>query len=759
MNRNTKTISQTKNTVINIEEIIKSGNMQALINLFKIGAVPPTIEVDRQVKLLEQFACEENQVEILEKLLSRRDNINAVDTQKRSLLHIACAAQKPNLAMIQLLLNKGVNINAKTEDEQRTAFLLACRNPNITVEILTVLLQAKDIDATIVDNNNENCFHALVANPNATLAMCQLLFEHDQKKNNFIAKNKFGQTPLYLLSLQAPLNYDVIEAFIQRGAINTYTENDETVLHALCNQQIQENDLPRVLKIFSILLASTSLHNYTNSGNMIILHAACNNPEISVEIVKQLCIKGCEINNRDSFGETPLHLACKNGRIDVMRVLIQYGADVNLKDKNGNTPLIQTCFAAYQDEKEKFIVAINFLIENKANINDANKLGDTAKKIILESHKLNNPKIEFLPFCNFDNDNKKIISFKDERQDMSKIINEIFNSYFSNAENIEHQWAMDDIAEGGVQITLTSISPSGRSFLQSLNNLIQQQHGHINKMFFEENETGFLQFCCVSTEDAFALTEVMTKLAQTKTIKPEMSSSMFDFISSDSSLVNFLNDLPPSLPLDDLSFSMPMQPKRESKARQRLFVTEEPVKIIEKNRGVIQRVRPSHEIIEYEVKRKLEKIDNKYQISWELSRNEDNRVVVKIRSNIQNGISCLEKLKESIHEVELKEWPENTIYQELEFTCSSPHRAYAFAQAMIKAFNIPCESTKRKVESTPFWNNKETDRFGGKTNLKSTRGNKIRKIDTDPSKDNNNVLPDKKDGDENHISPVFNPQN
>jgi ankyrin repeat protein len=37
--------------------------------------------------------------------------------------------------------------------------------------------------------------------------------------------------------------------------------------------------------------------------------------------------------------ETPLHVACKNGKLDVSRFLIDHGSDINSRDEDGNIPL------------------------------------------------------------------------------------------------------------------------------------------------------------------------------------------------------------------------------------------------------------------------------------------------------------------------------------------------------------------------------------------------------------------------------------
>lgn len=45
------------------------------------------------------------------------------------------------------------------------------------------------------------------------------------------------------------------------------------------------------------------------------------------------------INAADAHGRTPLHIAIKKRRLDIVKILITAGANIKAKDKNGKTPL------------------------------------------------------------------------------------------------------------------------------------------------------------------------------------------------------------------------------------------------------------------------------------------------------------------------------------------------------------------------------------------------------------------------------------
>jgi len=48
-----------------------------------------------------------------------------------------------------------------------------------------------------------------------------------------------------------------------------------------------------------------------------------------------------EINQRNDYGDTPLHIVAFWGDCDAIRILVNAGADVNAKGEHGYTPLMQ----------------------------------------------------------------------------------------------------------------------------------------------------------------------------------------------------------------------------------------------------------------------------------------------------------------------------------------------------------------------------------------------------------------------------------
>ncbi|WAO96991.1 Hypothetical protein NCS54_01468900 [Fusarium falciforme] len=77
--------------------------------------------------------------------------------------------------------------------------------------------------------------------------------------------------------------------------------------------------------------------NETSSLGRSALGIACTNG--SIDVVDVLLKKGADITVADNDGLTPLNAASANGHIEVVKLLLEKGADVTVADDGGRTPL------------------------------------------------------------------------------------------------------------------------------------------------------------------------------------------------------------------------------------------------------------------------------------------------------------------------------------------------------------------------------------------------------------------------------------
>ena len=82
-------------------------------------------------------------------------------------------------------------------------------------------------------------------------------------------------------------------------------------------------------------MASTEKSHSTN--NSLHTAASCGETE---EVKRILKAKKCSVNIENDKRQTPLHLACLNGHLDIVDVLVNdFNANIGAIDREGNTPL------------------------------------------------------------------------------------------------------------------------------------------------------------------------------------------------------------------------------------------------------------------------------------------------------------------------------------------------------------------------------------------------------------------------------------
>jgi Ankyrin repeats (3 copies) len=65
-----------------------------------------------------------------------------------------------------------------------------------------------------------------------------------------------------------------------------------------------------------------------------------------VEQLRYLFAAGLSTNPANAYGEGLIHLVCRTGAVDVLKVMINSGCDVQVSDDYGRTPLHDACWSA-----------------------------------------------------------------------------------------------------------------------------------------------------------------------------------------------------------------------------------------------------------------------------------------------------------------------------------------------------------------------------------------------------------------------------
>jgi ankyrin repeat protein len=134
-----------------------------------------------------------------------------------------------------------------------------------------------------------------------------------------------GNTPLHVASARGRLI--VARMLLDGGAkIDALDRNDKTPLYvALMNGRIQ--------------LAKLLVQRGAKLDADAMLHEVARNGVADRDVIRFLVANGGNVNSRDENGDTPLHLAVRQGERVVAKHLIDQRADVNAVNRAGEAPL------------------------------------------------------------------------------------------------------------------------------------------------------------------------------------------------------------------------------------------------------------------------------------------------------------------------------------------------------------------------------------------------------------------------------------
>jgi ankyrin repeat protein len=297
-------------------------------------------------------------LETIQHLIKRGANINAVDANGKTSLHFAVTFWKKHSdseIMIYLFDQENVNINNPDKYGQ-TLFHYCCSNPtNIPLNLFKLFIEKYHADINIQSPLGKTPLHLLfehyerdVTDPNI------LIYLFNQPNINVSLQNQIGQTVLHAACFNiAYYPFEMVKGLIDHchdGHGLNIRDLEGKTPPQLAVQYFQPHlntvgNLIYVLNQPGIDFTNQDIHEHT------ILSAACNQIEnIPLEVFKVLIETcQCDINLQNELGETPLHYTIENfepnqNSIDALSYLLsQSGVNVNIKDQYGNTLIHLAC--------------------------------------------------------------------------------------------------------------------------------------------------------------------------------------------------------------------------------------------------------------------------------------------------------------------------------------------------------------------------------------------------------------------------------
>lgn len=180
---------------------------------------------------------------------------------------------------------------------------------------------------------------------------------------------------LFALYLALQNNHtDVADSLIPKANINFHLDSGSTPLHLATDSEMDAISL-------ALIRAGADINHKRRADDYTPFHNAVEKGSVEVCTV-MLATGKVAINTPLPSGEYPLHLASKQGHLEIVRILVEAKtpADVNLQDANGDTPLLTAIRAGH--------LAVAIYLAERTKVNIKNKQGQTASLFALMSYQV-----------------------------------------------------------------------------------------------------------------------------------------------------------------------------------------------------------------------------------------------------------------------------------------------------------------------------------------------------------------------------------
>lgn len=232
----------------------------------------------------------------------RTDQQNILNPNGATLLHEAVNAGNLD-AVIHILKIGLVDVNA-TDDHGNTPLHLAALN----VEINTILEQTQ---SQTISTDTPNIMNTLLGDG-----------------ANINSQNHEGFTPVHRAVLRR--NHAILEALLTRKPNLNIRANGYTPLELAC----QKNNGEAV----RMLVPQTTLTNRRQRVRILSQLTQLSHVNVLNALTPQSAANLFDINIQDADGNTALHIACLNGREDLVKALLNLGAKRHMTNNDGQTP-------------------------------------------------------------------------------------------------------------------------------------------------------------------------------------------------------------------------------------------------------------------------------------------------------------------------------------------------------------------------------------------------------------------------------------
>lgn len=242
-------------------------------------------------------------------------------------LHCAAFGKSPETA--RMLINNGASIAVNTNKPNCEESLLHCAVRANAIDCLQLFI-TEGADVNSLRPNGTNPIH-LAADLGLANCLKILLNAESADPNIRICIREKESTALHLAADEG--NAECVNLLLAKGAdAKLKNHRGFTALHLAARTSSLEC-------VESLLRNGNANPNAEDFDQRTPLHAAVGKSDYAFDILETLVSWGANVNKKDVFGFTALHLAALDGLAQCVEMLIYHGADVTTKSKKGTTAL------------------------------------------------------------------------------------------------------------------------------------------------------------------------------------------------------------------------------------------------------------------------------------------------------------------------------------------------------------------------------------------------------------------------------------
>ncbi|XP_077989290.1 transient receptor potential cation channel subfamily A member 1-like [Glandiceps talaboti] len=392
---NVKVISylRTKKAMINAKDVYgstplhfaamrKDGDVEELVRELNECKQKADVEAkDNQGMTPLHVACMHRNYEVVQRLLSEKADVLAEDKEKRTPFHLACLAG--SVEICEFLLNKFVptdNSNSKRNIEKMlfgedqsgsTAIHHAVQSGS--EECVKLCLKENKTPQTILADSLG------MATKQTDGAIFKILLE-----KLVYTDNNVMQRAIHLAATHN--NKDIIELLVKRLVAIESVDDDKRTALLIASRHGCSAVVEYLLNVANADLTKTDIN-----GKSAVFLAAENGSTGGLETMKELLACGAIINAKNFEENTPIHLAAKYDRDEIVKKLIEKGTEILSKadEENEENSVSGTTGAVQQgDGKNQTEKGAEMLIrktDEKAQYSGKSKLNKDKKGVSKKS--------------------------------------------------------------------------------------------------------------------------------------------------------------------------------------------------------------------------------------------------------------------------------------------------------------------------------------------------------------------------------------